>query len=142
MLPSSRFSPSLTPSLLSVNVQVCGFFEWHSVLQVKLVAQLLTWLVNGCYLWEGGVDSANIAHSHSTSLPLVFSPSPVFPLGSTADDNGSDDRGNEEETQEKIQRWRNLGRKQGERRKWKDGQSWEAKRGGKKRMQEILRLLY
>lgn len=72
MLPSSRFSPSLAPSLLSVNVQVCGFFEWHSVLQVKLVAQLLTWLVNGCYLWEGGVDSANIAHSRSTFLPLVF----------------------------------------------------------------------
>lgn len=72
MLSSSRFSPSLAPSLSSVNVQVCGFVEWHSVFQVKLVAQLLTWLVNGCYLWEAGVDSANIAHSRSTSLPLVF----------------------------------------------------------------------
>lgn len=85
LLSSSRFSSSLSPapSLSSVNVQVCGFVEWHSVFQVKLVAQLLTWLVNGCYLWEGGVDAANIAHSPSTSLPLfpflsLPSPSPLL----------------------------------------------------------------
>lgn len=92
---------SLAPSLSSVNAQVCGFVEWHSVFQVKLVAQLLTWLVNGCYLWEEGVDPVNIAHSHLTSLPLLFPFFPFFPLGSTADGNGCDDRGNKEETQMK-----------------------------------------
>lgn len=66
--------------------------------QVKLVAQLLTWLVNGCYLWEGGVDSANIAHSPPTFLTLLFFPFPSFPLAS-ADGNGRDDRGNVKETQ-------------------------------------------
>lgn len=45
--------------------------------QVKLVAQLLTRLVNGCYLWEGGVDSANIAHS--PHLCLFFLSFPFLP---------------------------------------------------------------
>ena len=75
MLCGSRSSPSLARPLAPsppVNVQVCGFVEWHSVFQVKLVAQLLTWLVNGCYLWEGGVDSANIAHSLHPPPPALL----------------------------------------------------------------------
>lgn len=37
------------------------------------MAERLTWLLNGCYLWEGEVDSANIVHSRFASL-LLFSP--------------------------------------------------------------------
>lgn len=64
--------------LVSVNAQVCGFVKWLSVFWVKLVAERLTWLLNGCYLWEGEVDSANIAHSRFASLPLFF-PFSLFP---------------------------------------------------------------
>lgn len=132
MLSSSRFSPSLAPSLSSVNVQVCGFVEWHSVFQVKLVAQLLTWLVNGCYLWEAGVDSANIAHSRSTSLPLVFplslsSPSALLLMVMAVMTEETKRR-----HRRKIRRWRNLGGKQGGSRKWKDEKCWEAEKSGKK----------
>lgn len=45
--------------------------------------------------------------------PTRFSPFPFFPLGSTADGNGRDDRGNEEETQKK---------------KYGDGEIWEGNR--------------
>lgn len=49
------------------------------------MAEHLTWLLNGCYLWEGEVDSDNIAHSCFASLSLFlpfflvfFTPSPAL----------------------------------------------------------------
>lgn len=49
------------------------------------MAEHLTWPLNGCYLWEGEVDSANIAHSCFASLSLFrpfflifFTPSPAL----------------------------------------------------------------
>lgn len=45
------------------------------------MAGRLTWLLNGCYLWEGEVDSANIVHSRFASLllflPFSLPPSPT-----------------------------------------------------------------
>ena len=42
------------------------------------MAQLLTWLVNGCYLWEGGLDSANIAYLFSFPFPSSPHPLPLL----------------------------------------------------------------
>lgn len=49
------------------------------------MAERLAWLLNGCYLWKGEVDSANNAHSCFVSLSfflpfflVFFTPSPAL----------------------------------------------------------------
>lgn len=137
------FCSPLLPSaslLFCVNVHVCGFVKWLSVFWVKLVAERLTWLLNGCYLWEGEADSANIVHSHFASLPLFFPFSPPphhHPLA--AGGNSCDDRENQEKRNSRDAR--NLGREQAGRKNCWDVRCRETERG-EKGVRGIIRRLY